>query len=136
MKNATHFKFSFILIAAVLALPQAAQEAAESGGKTLPKKADEERIKTLVAELGSQEFEARESAQATLLSMDCGALAILKRCFELQTDPEILQRLKAVLWTLSHPRWLGSVEEAKGAALKTGKPIMVFSTIGPSNGFS
>ena len=101
-----------------------------------PPAAPQTDVEKLVAQLGSEEFDLRESAHMALLNLDVDAAATLKRLSEQSTDPEVVSRLKKIALAIARPRWQRDLDAVKKAAKQNGKPILVFSTIGEPDGFS
>lgn len=99
-------------------------------------KVDEQKLKTWVSELASQDFDTRERAELSLTGLEIDAVEQLNKALAAQTDEEVVARLKRVIFRLSHPRWLHELNAAKAEAQKTGRPILIFSTIGESDGFA
>lgn len=99
-------------------------------------KVDEQKLKSWVSELASQDFDVRERAELSLTGLEIDVVEQLNKALAAQTDEEVVARLKRVIFRLSHPRWLHELNAAKAEAQKTGRPILIFSTIGESDGFA
>lgn len=94
------------------------------------------RLTALVEQLGSPTFSERESAQGQLQEFGSRSVPILRQLQSESNDPETQWRLAMVIRANSRPRWQTDIETAGYQSVRTGKLIMVFSTIGEIDGFS
>ena len=125
---------ALLIILGMLSISVISLFGAESNGtKNLPNSGT---VQALIGQLASESYEQRENAHTKMLSLGARLLPALRGAEENTHDPEVRNRLKALIRGLARPRWQSSLEQAKLAAKSSGKPIMIFSTIGPLNGFS
>lgn len=97
---------------------------------------EDDGIRRLVQQLGSQAFADRQAAQRRLEVLGTKAVASLLRLQLETTDPEIRWRLAQAIRANSRPRWVTDIDNASRLAKRQGKLLMVFSTIGEIDGFS
>lgn len=95
-----------------------------------------ESISKLIERLGSDSYLEREIAQEQLRQAGAVAVESLRAARNKTTDPELIWRLDLAIDNLLRPRWFVDVQSAQMEARRTGKLLMVFSTIGEINGFS
>jgi hypothetical protein len=108
---------------------------AEQSGTEEPA-VDERQLKDWVGKLASDDFEIRQEAEKSLNGLTVDAVAQLKTLLAAQKDDEAISRLKRVIYKLSRPQWQRDLESAKTDAALLGRPILIFSTIGESDGFA
>jgi hypothetical protein len=123
------------LLAALCLIALSHSYCAELPGKEEPK-VDERQLKDWVGRLANDDFETRQEAEKSLTGLTVDAVAPLKTLLAVQKDDEAILRLKRVIYRLSHPRWFHELEAAKKEAANSGRPILIFSTIGESDGFA
>ena len=91
---------------------------------------------TLVEQLGDSSIEVREDAELRLRKMGRKIVPDLRRISERHGDPEVRSRAAAVLKAITEVRWWTDVESARKAAKAEGRPLLVFSTMGPLDGYA
>jgi HEAT repeat protein len=102
--------------------------------ETKPTEADD--LAPLVARLGDRDFATRERATTALQAKGWAAVPALEKALETATVPEVAARLERVIASITRLNWFVKAEEAIAAAGKTGRPILMFSTIGDPDGFA
>ncbi len=95
---------------------------------------DEARVATLLEQLGGDDVEAREAAEAELVKVGRPALPVIRKAI-LKADSEVKGRLERVVKAVTEPRWMTDLAKAKEIAAREKKPILVFSTIGDVGGY-
>lgn len=100
-----------------------------------PTPADED-IAPLVAKLGDRSYPTREQATRDLTAKGWAAVPAIDRALEKATEPEVAERLQRALDAITKLNWHAKAEDAVAAAGKSGRPILMFSTIGDPDGFA
>ena len=95
----------------------------------------ERRVARLVSLLASEDLLQREQAEAELASLGRPALASIRRALEAAPDDETRMRLERTVRTLTTVRWRTDLAAALEASRATGKPLLVYSTIGIPTGY-
>ena len=90
----------------------------------------------MVEALGSHDYARRTGAQKELIKLGSEHVPALRGALAEAKDPEIRTRLQRIIRTLTTPNWLTDLAQARRQASRTGKPILVFSTIGAPDGYS
>jgi hypothetical protein len=95
-----------------------------------------EQVQQLVRQLDDPSFEVRQQADEQLRRLGIAAVAPLQR--ELNKNPplEVARRLQGILRHLGKLAWHKEQDAAFVEARRSGKPVLLFSTIGEVNGFS
>lgn len=101
-----------------------------------PKAAPPDDLAPLVAQLGDRDFQTREKAHKALAAKGWPAVPRLQTALDEATEPEVADRLQRILAGITKLNWLVKPDDAVTAARKSGKPILVFSTIGDPDGFA
>ena len=94
------------------------------------------KVEALVKQLDSDKFAAREAADKALRQFGIPVVPLLQK--ELQGRPalEVRRRLEKIIADLTRLDWRKDLASAVKEASKSGKPILVYSTIGEPNGFA
>ena len=100
-----------------------------------PTPADED-IAPLVAKLSDRNYHTREQATRDLAAKGWAVVPALDKALAKATEPEVAERLQRVLDGITRLNWHTKAEDAIAAAGKTGRPILMFSTIGDPDGFA
>ena len=90
----------------------------------------------LVEALGSDDYAQRAGAQQALIKLGYAHVAALRGALAETKDLEVRTRLRRIIRTITTPNWLTDLDQARRQARRTGKPILVFSTIGAPDGYS
>jgi hypothetical protein len=94
------------------------------------------KIDAIIARLGHESFAIRAAAQRELMALGIDAVPKLRKAYEATADVEIRWRLKRAIHTITRPQWYLHLKTAQQEAARSGKLLMVFSTIGQAEGFS
>ena len=91
-------------------------------------------VQALVRQLDDPRFSARQQAEHKLIALGIGVVPQLRQ--QLQTRPplEVYRRLEGIIDELARIKWHHDLDEARRAASRTGKPILVLSTLGNPDG--
>jgi len=92
------------------------------------------KVAALVQKFDTEELAARDAAEMELVKLGRPALQSLRRALT-DASPEVRSRLERVISSLTKPRWMTDVAAAKAKAAELKKPLLVFSTIGPLDGY-
>lgn len=92
-------------------------------------------IARLVAQLDAADFRARERATRRLLELGWDALPRLRQAAEESPSAEVRTRLADVITGITRVGWRSDLAAVRSEARRTGKPILVVSTLGPPTGF-
>ena len=95
----------------------------------------DDEITRLVAQLDDNDFRVRERAARRLRESGLDAVPRLRKEAAESPSAEVRTRLAAVIKGLTRPGWRSDLAAVRSEALRTGKPILVVSTIGPPSGF-
>lgn len=90
---------------------------------------------TLVEKLGDSSIDVREEAEAALRKMGRKIVPDLRQIAERHSDPEVRSRAAGILKSITEIRWRTDLEGALRAAKESKKPLLVFSTMGPIDGY-
>jgi hypothetical protein len=93
-------------------------------------------IAPLVAKLGDRTFATREQATRDLTAKGWAAVPAIDKALATATEPEVAERLQRALDGITRLNWYAKADDAVAAATKTGRPILMFSTIGDPDGFA
>lgn len=92
-------------------------------------------IDVLLAGLGHEAVEQREAAESGLKSLGRDVLPALRRAAATASDLETRARLDRVIRHFTRVRWFSDLGEARRQAAAQRKPLLIFSTMGPLNGY-
>lgn len=95
-----------------------------------------ERVKALVRQLDDQRFATRQQADQELRGLGIAVVPLLQKELEARHPLEVTRRLESIVAELSRIPWKTEISVAQEEAGRTGKPILVFSTIGDVDGFA
>lgn len=101
-----------------------------------PRPTEADDITPLVAKLGDRDYATRERATKELKAKGWAAVPAIEKALETTTVPETAERLEKVLAGITKLNWYAKPEDAIAAAQKSGRPILMFSTIGDTDGFA
>jgi hypothetical protein len=96
---------------------------------------DAERVHILVRQLDSDDFSERVAADRSLRDLGVPAIPLLRAALAKKPSVEVERRLEAIIRDLGRLTWHHDLNAALREAKKTGKPLLVFSTLGIDNGF-
>jgi hypothetical protein len=100
-----------------------------------PPAPDQAVVGALVKQLDDQGFAARQDADRKLRALGIGVVPQLRHALQNRLPLEVSRRLELIIDELANLRWHDDVEEAMREAAKTGKPILILSTLGkPDSG--
>lgn len=92
-------------------------------------------VQELVRQLGDDDASTRAVAVENLIAQGRGVVLELEAARAGQSDPEVRARIAWVLKSLTQVRWLTDLETGRKRAAREKKPLLVFSTGGPLDGF-
>jgi len=92
-------------------------------------------VPELIRQLGDDAAQVRDAAVVKLAAKGRAVVPDLERALENQQDPEIRARLNLVVRQLTQVRWHTDLARGMQKAAAEKKPLLVFSTMGPLNGF-
>jgi hypothetical protein len=97
---------------------------------------DADQVRALVRQLDDPRFAERRAADQALRRLGIGVVPQLRA--ELQNRPplEVARRIELIVNELALLKWHGDLDEAMSKAERSGKPLLVFSTIGISGGLN
>lgn len=98
--------------------------------------AEPDDITSLVAKLGDRDYRTREQATKTLAAKGWEAVPAMEKALAAAEEPEVIVRLQRVIHGITRLDWHTKPDDAVAVAKKTGRPILIFSTIGDVNGFA
>jgi len=88
-----------------------------------------------IRQLGDDAAELRDAAVRKLQAKGRAIVPDLERALSEEKDEEIRARLAAVVRFLTQVRWHTDLATARAKAAAEKKPLLVFSTMGPLDGF-
>lgn len=88
-----------------------------------------------IEQLGDESLEVRQRAEARLQHTGRAAVPALREAAMMHAEPEVRLRAASVVRYLTQVHWWTDLREAKQRAMEEKKPLFVFSTIGPLDGF-
>jgi hypothetical protein len=102
----------------------------------VPDNAEARKVQTLVKRLNDSRFTVREEADRALRNLGIRAVPLLRK--ELGQPPSLegQRRLEKIIAHLTRLDWHRDLAEARRAAGKQNKPLLVFSTMGEPSGFA
>ena len=89
----------------------------------------------LIRRLGDDAVDVRLAAEEALRSGGKGAVAELRKAAVEHPDPEVRARAAALVRHHVQVRWHTDLQAARAKAVAENKPLLVFSTMGPLDGF-
>lgn len=95
----------------------------------------DDEIARLVAQLDAADFRVRDRATHRLRELGLDAVPRLRREAEASPSAEVRSRLADVISGITRVGWRSDLAAVRSEALRTGKPILVVSTLGPPTGF-
>jgi hypothetical protein len=95
----------------------------------------DDEIARLVAQLDADDFRVRDRAARRLREVGLDAVPRLRKAAEGCPSAEVRTRLTDVIAGITRLGWRSDLAAVRSEALRTGKPILVVSTIGPPTGF-
>jgi|SRR6185436_18377875 len=95
----------------------------------------QEDLATLVDRLGDDRIAVREHAQAQLKKLGRETVPALLRAAREHPDPEVRARIGGIVKHFTEVRWHTNLDLARSKAAAEGKPLLVFSTKGPLDGY-
>jgi hypothetical protein len=107
---------------------------AASAAPSLAQPADDE-IARLVARLDADDFHVRDRATRRLRELGLDAIPRLRQAAGAGASAEVRARLADVIAGITRLGWRSDLAAVRSEALRTGKPILVVSTLGPPTGF-
>ena len=97
--------------------------------------APDDSVAELIRRLGDDVAAVRDAGAAALTARGRAILPELENALAAQTDTEVHERLKRIIRDLTQIRWHTDLDLAKRKAAAEKKPLVVFSTLGPLDGF-
>ena len=95
----------------------------------------QEDVASLVRQLGEDALEARDAAEEKLRGRGRTIVPELRRIARDHSDPEVRSRAFSVIRHLTQVRWQTDLALARRKAAAKKKPLLVFSTMGPLDGY-
>ena len=95
-----------------------------------------ERVAGLVKQLDDNRFAIRQQADVELRKLGIAVVPLLQRELEARHPLEVTRRLESIVLELSRIPWQTDISQALEEARRTGKALLVFSTIGEVDGFA
>lgn len=89
----------------------------------------------LVRRLGDESVDVRSTAEAALRERGRAVVPELRKAAVEHPDPEVRGRAEALVRSITRIRWHTDLAEARKRAVAENKPLLVFSTMGPLDGF-
>lgn len=95
---------------------------------------DTGQVRGLVKQLDDPRFPVRQDADRQLRELGIGVVPILRKEMDRRPSLEVHRRLEAIVDELAQIKWRHDLTDALKEAKQTGKPLLVFSTLGNSDG--
>ena len=95
----------------------------------------QEDVAALVRQLGEDSLEVRDLAEEKLKGRGRAIVPELRRVARDHSDPEVRVRVASVIRHLTQVRWQTDLALARRKAAAEKKPLLVFSTLGPLDGY-
>ena len=92
-------------------------------------------VARLIEQLGDRSYQQRQAAQQRLKDGGLNALALLRKAARETGNAELRWRAKVAIRLIARPRWT-TMKRGLPRARKSGKLLLVFSTIGEVSGYS
>lgn len=89
-----------------------------------------EQVHRLVQQLDDARFPARRDADRELRRLGIGVVPLLRLELEKQLPLEVTRRVEAIIDDLGQLKWHGDRAEAQREAAATGRPLLVYATLG------
>jgi hypothetical protein len=89
----------------------------------------------LIEQLGGDDIESRDRAEAALVKLGRPALATIEKALA-GAEGEAKARLQRVVAAITRPRWTTDLSRALATAKAEKKPLFVFSTVGDLDGYA
>lgn len=100
---------------------------------TLPQP-DTGQVRSLVKQLDDPRFPVRQDADRQLRELGIGVVPILRKEMDRRPSLEVHRRLEAIVDELAQIKWRHDLTDALKEAKQSGKPLLVFSSLGKSDG--
>lgn len=91
-------------------------------------------VQALVRQLDDPRFSARQEAEHKLLQLGVDVVPQLRQQLQARPPLEVYRRLEGIIDALANVPWHHDLDEAKREAGRTGKLILVLSTLGKADG--
>ena len=124
-------KFAIILVLLGAAASVGLAAGRHSSGEPTPAQ-----VASLVRSLDDNHFIMRERAENSLRELGTRAVPLLRKELQTATSLETRRRLENVIADLSRIPWRRDLDKAVAEARRSGKPLLVFSTLGEVDGFA
>lgn len=95
---------------------------------------DAGQVRALVRQLDDQRFPVRQEADRQLRELGIGVVPLLRQELARRPALEVSRRLEAIVDELAQIKWRHDPAEALQEAKRTGKPLLVLSSLGRSDG--
>lgn len=95
---------------------------------------DTRQVRGLVKQLDDLRFPVRQDADRQLRELGIGAVPLLRQELASRPSLEVFRRLESIVDDLAQIRWRYDLTDALKEAQQTGKPLLVFSSLGKSDG--
>ena len=95
---------------------------------------DAGQVRALVQQLDDQRFSVRHDADRQLRELGIGVVPLLRQELARRPALEVYRRLEAIVEELAQIKWRHDPKEALQEAQRTGKPLLVLSSLGRSDG--
>jgi len=95
----------------------------------------QEDVAALVRQLGEDALETRDLAEEQLRKRGRAVVPELQKIARDHSDPEVRARAASVVHYLTQVRWQTDLALARKKAAAEKKPLLVFSTMGPVDGY-
>ena len=95
----------------------------------------DDEITRLVAQLDADDFRTRDRAARRLREVGLDAVPRLRTAAEESQSAEVRTRLADLIAGITRMGWRSDLAAVRSEALRTGKPILVVSTVGSPTGF-
>ena len=93
-------------------------------------------VPATVERLTADDIAVREQAVDDLVKRGSNIIPAVRRALAAATDAELKGRLETVLKALTEIRWMTDLGAAQKAAAEQKRPLLVYATRGPLNGWS
>jgi len=100
-----------------------------------PAPPSDDQLARLVAQLDADDFRVRDRATRRLREAGLDAVPRLRQAAEQSPSAEVRARLAEVIAAITRLPWRGDVAGARAEAKRTGKPILLVSTVGTPTGY-
>jgi hypothetical protein len=93
-----------------------------------------EHVQELLIQLDHSRFAVRQEADRQLRKLGIGVVPLLRKELAARPPLEVYLRVEAIIGHLMRIKWYDDVAEAQAESARSGKPILVFSTLGDTDG--